>query len=779
MNLKAPFLLLLAAPSALALAQAPQLVRVYAVSPRILAVELQAGRVVKPGLSAYVPQAGDSTRLDGPTPVLIRGGEELGWLIGKDRNVLRSYERLVGSPLNTSLAEASSFWSMRSSNDPFYQTARLPLAVHRKSRANDWALPSQGMAVQHTLFLEFPQPLVPSRSYSLTLPVGLSDPATTSFVFDPAQLPSDAVHVSQAGFRPDDPEKRAFVSTWMGSGGALTLTAPPTFRVVRDSDKQTVLTGVSRLVLAADGTETLNRTENFAKTAVYQMNFDALAAPGVYRVVVDGIGSSLPFPVDAQAWIRAYQVQTRGLFHNRSGMAMEAPFSDYTRPRDFHPADGTRVTQSTYSILDGGQEGPGLEAGDTGIPVPEAWGGYRDAGDWNPRRATHLRVTQLQLEGYDLNPSFYRSLPISLPGDQSIPAILREAEWHLALFRRLQKPDGGVPYGLETNGDPFPGEVSWLQSMPVYVYAPDLWSSYIYAATAVRYVRLIQAHSQSLAKTYYRSALSAMNWAEADWARRKATGSLSQLPWEVAQDRNLAAIEFYRLTFDQRWHRMFEEDSVLKDEWPKLVDWGKANQREAAFVYTRLPISARRHLFYQRAVAALEGLAKDALRFQAGNAFGITQSNPWRPMFMGYFSTASAEDLVRAHFLTRKREYLAGIVAACAFPTGANPNNLSYTTGLGSRFPQNPLYIDTRAQGLPAPAGLTVYGNYDIIGWNFDWANWPIPWYLDPVSKPSVWEWPLSENYHDVFLWPMTNEFTTDTWGVNLLTWGYLAWRRS
>jgi hypothetical protein len=72
MNLKAPFLLLLAAPGTLALAQAPQLVRVYAVSPRILAVELQAGRVVKPGLSAYVPQAGDTTRLDGPTPVLIR-----------------------------------------------------------------------------------------------------------------------------------------------------------------------------------------------------------------------------------------------------------------------------------------------------------------------------------------------------------------------------------------------------------------------------------------------------------------------------------------------------------------------------------------------------------------------------------------------------------------------------------------------------------------------------------------------------------------------------------
>ena len=49
---------------------------------------------------------------------------------------------------------------------------------------------------------------------------------------DSAKLRSDAVHVTHLGFRPDDPAKVAFLSTWMGNGGGLKYKQGLVFRVI-------------------------------------------------------------------------------------------------------------------------------------------------------------------------------------------------------------------------------------------------------------------------------------------------------------------------------------------------------------------------------------------------------------------------------------------------------------------------------------------------------------------------------------------------------------------
>ncbi len=40
-------------------------------------------------------------------------------------------------------------------------------------------------------------------------------------VFDPAVLMSEAIHVNQVGYWPDDPGKMAYLSQWMGLGGGV------------------------------------------------------------------------------------------------------------------------------------------------------------------------------------------------------------------------------------------------------------------------------------------------------------------------------------------------------------------------------------------------------------------------------------------------------------------------------------------------------------------------------------------------------------------------------
>ena len=67
-------------------------------------------------------------------------------------------------------------------------------------------------------------------------------------------------------------------------------------------------------------------------------------------------------------------------------------------------------------------------------------------------------------------------------------------------------------------------------------------------------------------------------------------------------------------------------------------------------------------------------------------------------------------ELARAHYLTGDSCYLATAVASCGFGSGANPDNLCYTTGAGVRNVVNILHHDSRITGQPAPAGITVAG---------------------------------------------------------------------
>ncbi len=64
---------------------------------------------------------------------------------------------------------------------------------------------------------------------------------------------------------------------------------------------------------------------------------------------------------------------------------------------------------------------------------PDAWGGYMDAGDWD-RRSLHIRVSYLQLELFEMFPTFFEGVKLGLPraeADNSLPDIVDEALWNL------------------------------------------------------------------------------------------------------------------------------------------------------------------------------------------------------------------------------------------------------------------------------------------------------------------------------------------------------------
>jgi len=771
--------------------KSPELTNVSLVASDVIALTIEAQKVVLAKFEKYVPQAGDEKQIekwkDGVVrrARLIRDGKDAGWLQGRNLDWLSSHEGLEGDPFLYFLAENPANYEVSSEDDPVYATPQRPVAVYRKSVPIDWQADMNKFPMRHNVYLKMDRGLTPGKSYKVAIAeLNIKNPEAAKFVYDSRKLRSDAVHSNQIGFRPDDPGKRAFLSMWLGTGGPLSYPEGMRFSIIDEASGKDVFNGPLELAFAKDRkTEhPWNKTgKNDTGTAVYKMDFGDLKTPGRYRVHVEGLGCGYPFEISPSAWEKAFLVQMRGFFHNRSGVELGEPYTTFKKPRDFHPADGAVVTRTTNDVfLKVNENCANIAKGDTGEPVPDAWGGYHDAGDWNPRRASHLAATMAQLEAYELYPAYFGALKLKIPPTEGLPDVLTEALFEIDCFRRLQLPDGGVSYGIETDGDPSPGEISWLSTQRAYVPPPNIRDTWHYAAAAARVSRLLKPLKPELAEVYLNSALKAFAWAEADYQKRKADGSLSAFGelWRAVDHRNFSALLLYEITGERKYHEIFLQDSCVAPPTRIPFLYGKWVQCDAAFFYARMDESKTDPAIRKNAIDAIMSQGDFALSYAAGNAFNIATEERGRPLFGCYFSASGGTALVRAHYLSGKPEYLTGLVRSCQFQSGCNPNNIVYTSGLGANPVKHPLHLDSRSTGQAPPEGLTTFGNVDYWNWKGGFWDWPIPF----ISKsdgcfPHPYDWPLDEAYFDINLFISMDEFTVDNWAPNVLVWGYLAAR--
>ena len=753
------------------------------VAPDVLALTVEAGRVENGRQVAYEPQPGDKIETHGAIGGwLIRDGKPLGRLVGKDARLLYTFDRIVGAPLDTAWADKAAGYALASEDDPSYGAGQRPAAVYRKTKPSDigrtldWKFEAP---LVHVLYLKLPKPLAAGKKYRLTFAGGPLP--ELAFLYDPATQRTDAVHVSQIGFRPDDPVKIAYLSTWMGSGGGLSYAAGTPFHVVDEKTGRAVFDGRVALQLAASDTNEDAYKRSYNLTNIYAMDFSALDKPGAYRVVVDGVGGSTPFEVGPDVWRRAFLVSAKGLYHQRSGLAIGPPYTSYVRKRSFHPDDGVKIFASTCPLLD---TGDGLNAkgtdhdnfgnlvkGKTDTLVPNAWGGYCDAGDWD-RRIQHLDATRLLLELAAQFPAFTAGAALNIPETgKGLPDLVAEALWNVDFFRRLQGPDGSVRGGVESSEHPTFGEASWQESLTVMAYAPDLWSSYVYAGVAARAAGVLEAlQAPDLATGYRQSALAAMRWAEADLPKHKG----EKLPHEVRDARNLAAAELFRLTGDAEWNALFLDTTAFKGQEAELFVWQDHDQSDAAFVYARTSRPAVDPDVQKYCLMALIRAARTCVDLGQRSGFGYTRNSPYMP-FIGLMGAPTATNLVRAHIVTGRPEYLRAAVLACQSGAGANPCNICFTTGVGASGPRHPLVVDARITGQAPPPGITVLGPLNLALNKDDWQVKLVA----PYCYPPPLEWPTTEAYFDVFWFPMICEFTVhQTLGPNIYAWGYLAARK-
>jgi len=778
-------------------ADGPEVKHVCAVAPDVIAITLRAGQHVNNQLVPYVAEPGDEIveeEKNNPRHA-VKDGKVVDYfqkglfrkvnnnrtkvgLLSPDSKYVFIENKTKGQLLDETVVDVPEAYSIHSADDAAYAQPLPPAKVFRKGKPDGF---SQPLPFLYTISLRLPLPLKEGATYTIRFVGVNTSKETAACVHKPREARSIAVHAIQTGYRPDDPYKRAYLSFWMGvdkegKHGSCTPDADA-FELV-DAAGKTVFTGKAELA-KKDGEEeqiSIHEKLDYTKAAVCRLDFSAFNTPGEYRVYVPGIGLSGPFRIAADVWEKPFKAAMQGILAQRQGIDLGPPACAYTRKRPFHPDDGVEFYQMTMPHQ-GGEEGARgahmIALAKTGPleRVTGVWSGYQDAGDWDTA-GHHLSATYDLLGLHDLNPAAFSRMKLSLPAGEmknDRPDILDEALWQMALWRRLQLPDGGVRGGYGDGWGCYRGETS---SMIKYagVYAVDHETTMHYAAAAARAARVLTAFDKKLAAEYLESAKRAWAWVEAhskedDEIYKKVLSFDKNLPKNLRNLRAMAAVELLAATRDPAYDEAFKQSSELSGKAALYMD-----QPAADFAYARLPEGVGDPELKKRAAERITTYAGHAIEFSRKNAFDILAGHRTdMPMIFvsKFFSTPGAGgfSLIYAYELTKKPAYLTAAIQGSNYCLGANPDNLSYCTGVGYNAQHFNFIVDAQVTGqLPdimvghIPFGQGNEGNSMSRPANSWVQQWLLNFGPTPKMVPNWYDWPVNEQYIDFGRYPLHNE---------------------
>ena len=648
------------------------------------------------------------------------------------------------------------------------------LTIGFKNMPIDSVWSSKGLITQtkQTIYLRLKKPLHPNQTYSLTPPNSLW-PKPLTFTYQPNIDVSPAIHINQVGFRSKSPAKIAFLSYWAGSLGAIQFSTQNHFELIDEANNNTVFSGpIIPRKLLSDRTEDAYG-KNYTGANVSILDFSSFQRPGFYHLKIPGTGCSPSFVIRNNIWNRPLHSALRAFYHQRADITLGPPFTSFLRPHSIVDKTGGQYRKSNARLMDTGNGFLGnadnfseLIRQITSGKISGIKGGYHDAGDWD-RRIQHLAVTRNLLDLYEKFPIFFNEFYLNIPeSDNTLPDIIDEALWPLDFFSLLQNSEGAIRGGVEADGHPFYGEPSWLEHHTLLAYNNGIWSTYLFAATAAQAAKTLLPLDADRSARYKDKAIRAMHWAEKQLSKNPSQ------PFQIIDARNLAAIQLYALTRAPEWRQLFVKTSVFNRASNPLSRDEQYDQANSAWACAQLPATLFQTDINKNCKKAITDAADKLIENQKNAGFGWLKT-PWRPPFGGAFTIPFTRDVIRAWLLSGDERYLKSVTLSVQFSFGANPQNLSYMTGIGTSPVQHPFYPDARISGQPAPAGITVLGPLDIDA--VPEATRELKTAYGTSLYPRLETWPVLETFYDVFWYPQMNEFSIETMANQVYSLGFLA----
>ena len=438
---------------------------------------------------------------------------------------------------------------------------------------------------------------------------------------------------------------------------------------------------------------------------------------------VSGVGRSPEFSIGDNVYEQAFQVQSYGVFAQRSGQELDAPFSPWRRVASL--TKGVVPTTLSRYVGEGNafQQLPKSIEGD-GKPIATT-GGHHDAGDYNPR--SHIEVAQILMNAYEMDPQKFRDGDLNLPeSGNGIPDILDEAAWAMRLWPPLQRADGAVRAGTESNGDPNFIQTVELYPLGDFAFAPDAEASFQFAATFAQASRIWRGlGKKAQADQWLAMAEKAYKWADANPPAK--TDGPGQLSSRFLSPKAYAAAELLHTTGKPGYNADFLKAAVWKDKPDAEVEeYNKYNQENAAWAYLKCPPQSCDAAVRESIRRSILKRADDYIRFCSKLAYK-SYRHPYSPINWGTAAYPnSLEPVLWAWKLTKEPKYLEWIIRTVDNTLGTNPLGRSYIVGLGGRTVRAPLHNSRYSHFGEVVPGMHVQGpNQKGDGYNVKETAYP------------------------------------------------------
>jgi hypothetical protein len=715
----------------------------------------------------------------------------------------RKNDRAIVAPLRTGLARMIGSYQVSSVDDNRYSRGLFALSVGLKSKGAEFTWMCQGWSaisgcinndpdrvLEHWVYLVLPAPMKSGMTYTVNTGFLADNGNEWSFTFDEKITRSEAVHVNMIGYSTNAPVRYGYVYHWMGDMGGLDLSGfnDNSFHLVTTGSHNVAFSGKLTFRKSKTNAETgqVNETPNanFIGADVYECDFSAFSTPGEYVLSVEGIGCSFPFRIEPDIYREPFYTSIRGLYHNRSGIELKEPYTEFQRKAPHNPlitpgfAGKLRYTSSRFVDWKSGDSDPSdktaIEEADKG-PL-NTWGWYQDAGDWDGYY-THLDIPCMLMFTWEAAPVNFRDNELNIPeSGNGIPDILDEASWLLRFFYRTRHEiinlgygTGGIGsrvFGDLWGGDEAPdgtGRGSWQDNTRSwYVSGEDPFTTYKYAALAAQLAFCLETSGLTDTIDWRTEAIESYNWAKAN-TRVGDEGLKPAIGRSLKDIRAFSASSLYRLTGDSRYHDQLISDvsaissySVLRDE-----------ARWAPFVYLNmpdsLPVDADLETRLRDAVIATADMAASTSAIRACRFGG----DFYMPMLVGQATTPMVFEVIMAYRLVKKdnpskaSEYLSCLYTTSDYFLGCNPLNTSWITGLGLRRPNRVFHMDSWYNGKDEMVpGITPYGPWRDETTSTGMGPWDLKWPHESIYPVNINSWPGHERWFGNYTCPMNAEFT-------------------
>ncbi|MEM7314084.1 MAG: glycoside hydrolase family 9 protein, partial [Planctomycetota bacterium] len=671
----------------------PEILGVGMVTSDTMAVTIREGSTELGKLVPYEAKPNDVVTEESLQRITVkRNGKQLGTLAGQaHQRMLRLPDKFIGSRIDRKQLLDPRRWKLSEGK---------VRSISFKTRVLDAAQDERGgwkACFEFIVFLTHDRHLTKGEHS-----VVFAELEPFRFEWDDTATYSPAIHVSALGYRPDDPAKPATLSCWLGDGMSVDYLARfpgLKYRVVENESGTEVLSGQVTLGQEAsqpDDYKTPRKSGSGSRVnrfggRVFHLPLHELKEEGVYRVVVDGVGSSKPFPVARDVYDALWKLALRGLHVHRRNVTLKVTSVDgesWTRPA----SDDSDAVYSTARM--GNANFNDFVEGATDRAAPGTKGGWMDAGDFDSN-PNHYWISLMLLDLVDRHPQKLSSDGVGISDSgNGIPDLLDEGLWMIECYRKMLEQDGTVTSGIEYAKHPRVGEPSHLNSLPIYRLAPSPRSSYLFAAAAARAARVIsngEYQTTTTAKLYLESAASAFAWAEMHRHDPEPDS-----PAKVEAARLLASCEL--LTAGKS-----DEGAPWIEHMNSLIEnpWGISSDE-----VTEAIVSFLRHgsegLTVERKTALTRALyQKIKMSYLDGSTrksgFGVLK-NGWAPLGFGsggcpgpgthhtllFPGLVPDNELLPPHIKPNRDEHIAAGVTGLAFILGHHPTNRPFVTGLES-----------------------------------------------------------------------------------------------